>query len=54
MKDLQVTVDSSNKMIALGKSCPELRPGDRLLLRGSGAGKTTVKEIARGSVLMEW
>lgn len=51
MKDLQVTVDSSDKMIALGEILSrELRPGDRLLLRGDlGAGKTTlVKGIARG------
>lgn len=51
MKDLQITVDSSDKMIALGEILSrELRPGDRLLLKGDlGAGKTTlVKGIARG------
>ncbi len=51
MKDLRITVDSSDKMIALGEILSlELRPGDRLLLKGDlGAGKTTlVKGIARG------
>lgn len=51
MKDLRITVDSSDIMIALGEILSlELRPGDRLLLKGDlGAGKTTlVKGIARG------
>ena len=51
MKDLQITVETSDKMIRLGETLsPLLRPGDRLLLKGNlGAGKTTlVKGIARG------
>lgn len=51
MKTLQITVDSGDKMIALGEIMSrELRPGDRVLLKGDlGAGKTTlVKGIARG------
>ncbi|MGI6551490.1 MAG: tRNA (adenosine(37)-N6)-threonylcarbamoyltransferase complex ATPase subunit type 1 TsaE [Syntrophomonadales bacterium] len=51
MKTLKVVVETSDRMIALGKTLSgKLKPGDRLLLRGDlGAGKTTlVKGIARG------
>lgn len=51
MRDLQITVETSDKMIRLGETLsPLLRPGDRLLLKGNlGAGKTTLaKGIARG------
>lgn len=51
MRDLQITVETSDKMIRLGENLsPLLRPGDRLLLKGNlGAGKTTLaKGIARG------
>lgn len=51
MKDLRITVETSDNMVTLGEILSRvLRPGDRLLLKGNlGAGKTTLaKGIARG------